>query len=124
VKNFVGVFILVLARVFVALGVTEYYFLFIGKAHFLAGRELGVVSGLILLLLGVASSFFGWYLSYGVYRGAYQILFQSVAIVGVVLGINALFNFGGLSNKELLVSLVGVSVAVGWWFCSNRSTNS
>ncbi len=73
---------------------------------------------------GVASSFFGWYLSYGVYRGAYQILFQSVAIVGVVLGINALFNFGGLSNKELLVSLVGVSVAVGWWFCSNRSTNS
>ena len=123
-KNIIGVFVLILARVFVALGVVEYYLLFIEKTHFIEGRELGVVSGGILLLLGAISGFFGWYLSYGVFKGAYQILFQSVAIVGAVLGINALFNFGGLSNKELLVALVGSGIAVGWWYWSNRGKNA
>lgn len=124
VKYFIGLFVLVLARVFVALGVIEYYLLFIGKTHFMAGRELGVVSGSILLIIGMISSFFGWYLSFGVYKGAYQILFQSIAIVGAVLGINALFNFSGLSNRELSVALVGASIAAGWWYWSNRGTNA
>jgi len=124
VKNVIGIFVLVFARVFVALGVVEFYLLFVGKTHFIEGRELGVTSGLILLFTGFVSSLLGWYLSFGVCKGAYQILFQSVAIVGAVLGINALFNFGGLSSKELMVALVGAGIAAYWWYWSNRVTNA
>ena len=118
------IFISAVAQLLIVLSILEFYLLFIGKSHFNEGRELGILSGVCLLLVGSMLGIGGWYFSYGISKGCYQIWLQSIAIVGAVLGINAIFNFGDLSTKEIVVSIFGTIIAGAWWFWCNRQKNA